>query len=99
RQSSDYDYTVCPEGEKKLSKSTYKHFGTNMDADWSTSTETYMSQYLLKKEYEPKKIPKSMVEADHFQSADFDRHTVRVSTTLVPELIHWVLDTRDHLCL
>ncbi|XP_024262741.1 protein C9orf135 isoform X1 [Oncorhynchus tshawytscha] len=76
-EPKDYDFSLCPDGKKKLSKSTYKHFGTYMDADWSTSTETQMSQYLLKRDYEPKKILKSMVEADHFQSADFDKRTVR----------------------
>ncbi|XP_024262742.1 protein C9orf135 isoform X2 [Oncorhynchus tshawytscha] len=90
-EPKDYDFSLCPDGKKKLSKSTYKHFGTYMDADWSTSTETQMSQYLLKRDYEPKKILKSMVEADHFQSADFDKRTVRKldSTYAVDYLPPW----------
>ncbi|XP_041691841.1 protein C9orf135 isoform X2 [Coregonus clupeaformis] len=90
-EPKDYDFTVCPDGKKKLSKSTYKHFGTYMDADWSTSTETQMSQYLLKIDYEPKKTPKSMVEADHFQSAGFDRRTVRDTAGHVTDVTNSIL--------
>ncbi|KAI4901685.1 hypothetical protein NFI96_029224, partial [Prochilodus magdalenae] len=43
--------------------------------DWSTTTETQMSQYLLKKEYEAKETPKSMVQASCFQSLVLDRET------------------------
>ncbi|KAL0979008.1 hypothetical protein UPYG_G00179250 [Umbra pygmaea] len=73
----DYDYATCPEGKKKLNKSTYKHFGTDMDTDWSTSTGSQMSQYLMKNEYEPKQIHKPMVKDDHFQLEVFDRRSVR----------------------
>ncbi|XP_029619543.1 protein C9orf135 isoform X3 [Salmo trutta] len=90
-EPKDYDFTLCPDGKKKLSKSTYKHFGTYMDADWSTSTETQMSQYLLKRDYEPKKILKSMVQADHFQSADFDKRTVRDTAGHVTGVTHSIL--------
>ncbi|KAJ7993736.1 hypothetical protein DPEC_G00257780 [Dallia pectoralis] len=76
-EPKDYDHTACPEGKKKLNKSTYKHFGTCMDEDWRTTTESQMSQYLLKKEKEPKTIPKSMVDADNIQSALFGRRTIR----------------------
>ncbi|XP_017546458.1 protein C9orf135 [Pygocentrus nattereri] len=72
-EPKDYDLTACRDGQKKLHKSTYKHFGTCLDADWSTTTETHMSQYLLKKEYEAKETPKSMVQASSFQSLVFDR--------------------------
>ncbi|XP_019907703.1 protein C9orf135 homolog isoform X3 [Esox lucius] len=47
-EPKDYDYKACPEGKKKLSKSTYKHFGTYMDDVWRTTTESQMSQCLLK---------------------------------------------------
>ncbi|XP_072521114.1 cilia- and flagella-associated protein 95-like [Salminus brasiliensis] len=74
-EPKDYDFSTCREEQKKLHKSTYKHFGTCMDTDWSTTAETQMSQYLLKKEYEAKETPKSMVQASCFQSLQFDRET------------------------
>lgn len=46
-----------------------------MFKDWTTTTESQMGQFLLKKEYEPREAPKSMVEADLFQSADFYRRS------------------------
>uniref|UniRef100_A0AAY5K9I4 Uncharacterized protein n=1 Tax=Esox lucius TaxID=8010 RepID=A0AAY5K9I4_ESOLU len=86
-EPKDYDYKACPEGKKKLSKSTYKHFGTYMDDVWRTTTESQMSQCLLKNKYEPKQ----MVEAEHFQSAVFDRRTVRDTAGHVIDVTNTIL--------
>ncbi|XP_066510924.1 cilia- and flagella-associated protein 95-like isoform X1 [Hoplias malabaricus] len=72
-EPKDYDITACTDGQKKLHKSTYKYFGTCIDADWSTTAETQMSQYVLKKDYETKETPKSMVHAGLIQTLVFDR--------------------------
>ncbi|XP_076854753.1 cilia- and flagella-associated protein 95-like isoform X2 [Brachyhypopomus gauderio] len=83
-EPKDYDFTACRDREKKLHKSTYKHLGTFVDADWSTTTESQLSQYFLKKEYEFKETPKSMVHPDHIQSVVFDRLSHRGCRPVLP---------------
>ncbi|XP_030647651.1 protein C9orf135-like [Chanos chanos] len=74
-EPKDYDFTACPPGKRTLHKSTYNHFGTCVETSWSTTTETQMSQYLLKKQYEIRETPRSMVRADNFRNLVFDRET------------------------
>ncbi|XP_017307738.1 cilia- and flagella-associated protein 95 isoform X1 [Ictalurus punctatus] len=70
-EPKDYDISACRDGQRKLHKSTYKHFGTHLDADWRTTTQMAQS----KKEHEAKDTAKSMVQADYFHSLVFDRET------------------------
>ncbi|XP_076126794.1 cilia- and flagella-associated protein 95-like [Alosa pseudoharengus] len=77
-EPKDYDLTTCPEGKKYLHKSTYKHFGTCKDADWSTTTETQMSQYQLKKMCETE--TRALMPAVHHHTAMMDSTTGSVGT-------------------
>ncbi|KAG9261845.1 protein CFAP95 [Astyanax mexicanus] len=74
-EPKDYDISACPEGQKKLHKSTYKHFGTYINTEWTTTAEAQMSQYHLKKDYETREVPKSMVQASSFHTLESDRET------------------------
>ncbi|XP_046871732.1 protein C9orf135-like [Hypomesus transpacificus] len=76
-EPKDYDFTQCPAGQiKTLSKSTYKHLGTMMDADWTTSTGAQMAQSPLEEKNQARGSPRSMVTAEHFQSAHFNMRTL-----------------------
>ncbi|KAL2092078.1 hypothetical protein ACEWY4_011876 [Coilia grayii] len=55
-EPKDYDFTTCPDRKRYLHKSTYEHFGTYKDADWSTTTESQMSQCKLKTVQTPSKM-------------------------------------------
>ncbi|XP_026787415.3 cilia- and flagella-associated protein 95 [Pangasianodon hypophthalmus] len=70
-EPKDYDISACGDGQRKLHKSTYKHFGTHLDADWRTTTQMAQSE----KGHEAKHTAKLMVQADYFHSLVFDRET------------------------
>ncbi|XP_060763872.1 LOW QUALITY PROTEIN: cilia- and flagella-associated protein 95-like [Neoarius graeffei] len=70
-EPKDYDISVCPDGQRKLLKSTYKYFGTHLETDWGTTTQLAHS----KRVHEVKDTAKSMVQADCFHSLVFDRKT------------------------
>ncbi|XP_031426431.1 protein C9orf135 [Clupea harengus] len=62
-EPKDYDFTTCPEGKKFLHKSTYQHFGTCKDVDWSTTTETQLSQGQLEKDCETHRLHSGMIDS------------------------------------
>ncbi|KAG7318416.1 hypothetical protein KOW79_018171 [Hemibagrus wyckioides] len=70
-EPKDYDISECRDGQRELHKSTYKHFGTHLDADWRTTTQIAHSV----KKQNAKDNAKSMVQADYFHSLVFDRET------------------------
>ncbi|XP_067885043.1 cilia- and flagella-associated protein 95-like [Heterodontus francisci] len=52
-EPKDYDVDTIPEGQtKNLHRSTYKRFLSLPEGDWSTTTESYMSQINLKDDYQ-----------------------------------------------
>ncbi|XP_036382698.1 protein C9orf135-like [Megalops cyprinoides] len=79
-EPKDYDLTACPEGEKSLHRSTYKHFGTCTNTGWTTTTEDQLSHWNLQRQHEVMNTRRSMVQTDLFQSVVLDRETMRPKT-------------------
>ncbi|XP_078070152.1 cilia- and flagella-associated protein 95-like [Mustelus asterias] len=52
-EPKDYDVDALPEGyQKNLHRSTYRRFRSYPEGDWSTTSETFMSQINLKDDYQ-----------------------------------------------
>uniref|UniRef100_A0A803J2I8 Uncharacterized protein n=1 Tax=Xenopus tropicalis TaxID=8364 RepID=A0A803J2I8_XENTR len=60
-EPKDYDLATLPVGKKNLCQSTYRSLGKVEISDWKTTTEDQLSQVQLKKDYEARDVPKSMV--------------------------------------
>ncbi|XP_053312645.1 cilia- and flagella-associated protein 95 [Spea bombifrons] len=81
-EPKDYDLRGVPAGKKNLCHSTYRRLGNLENEVWGTTTEEHLSQVNLKKEYEVKEVPKSMVNEDNINIISLERQTGRPETNL-----------------
>ncbi|OCT97866.1 protein C9orf135 [Xenopus laevis] len=74
-EPKDYDLDTLPLGKKNLCHSTYRSLGKVETTDWKTTTEEQLSQVQLKKDYEARDVPKSMVNENTIDAVDVYRQT------------------------
>ncbi|KAG8455238.1 hypothetical protein GDO86_001437 [Hymenochirus boettgeri] len=86
-EPKDYDLTNVPSGGQNLCRSTYERFGDLENADWKTVTEEHLSQINLKKDYEPRDVPKLMVNENTFNLIDINQRQTSHSESVIGKVL------------